>query len=77
VAGTVIWASRSERPLIGVAGGEIVEQHAGPAPFEHALRAAVHPQTGREAAAELGLKSKSPDRDHVDGRLVVGFRSLE
>ena len=77
VAGTVICGGGSERALIGVAGGEIVEQHAGPALFEHALRAAVHPQAGREAAAEFGLKSKAPDRDHVDGGLIVGFGGLE
>ena len=68
---------RGERVLIGVAGGEIVEQHAGPAVFKHALRAGMHPQTRREAAAEFRLIAEAPDRDHVDGVMVVGFGGLE
>ena len=66
-----------QRILIGVAGGEVVEQHAGPALFEHALGAGVHPQSRREAAAEFGLKAEAPDRDHVDGCMIVGLRGLE
>jgi hypothetical protein len=56
-----------ECSLIGVAGGEIAEQHAGPALFKNPLRAKVHPQTRREAAAKFRLKTKAPDRDHIDG----------
>ena len=47
VVGTVIFARGGKRILIGVAGGQVVEQHAGPALLEHALGAIVHPQTGR------------------------------
>ena len=47
---------RRQRALIGVARSEIVEQHAGPAMFQHALGAAMHPQSRREAAAQLRPK---------------------
>ena len=66
-----------ERILIGVAGVEIVVEHARPRLLQHALRALMHPQSRREAAAEFGLEAEAPDRDHVDGIGIVELRGLE
>jgi hypothetical protein len=69
--------SSRDRVLIGVAGREIVEQHAVLAALEQPLRAAMHPHSRREATAEARCVAEPPDRDHVDRGVVVGFRGLQ
>ena len=63
--------------MIGVAGVEIAVQHTGARQLQHALCALMHPQSRCEAAAEFGLETKTPDRDHVDRIGIVGISRFE
>ena len=75
--GTVDLGSRGERIRISVAGGQVGENDAGARAFKQALGAAEHPQARRQGAAERCAIAFAPDRHHVDGRVVVGFRGIE
>ncbi len=66
-----------ERVLVGIAGVEIVIQNARPRLLQHALRALMHPQSRRKAAAKFSLEAEAPDRDHVEGIGIIGLGRLE